>query len=227
MKMLRKRLKMIACGDKNKIKRLLIFSMAISFPYLLQGCNSLYLKIKGPVPSYTEINGGWARISVRKLEGEILGRYFLGRRGKTTEKIKGFYSGITSAAFMPERISFEFDCRKYYLYRDVSFFSSHRKLFIIGENGMRMREWETPRGIADACVFGLESKKECFLVVFAYLLPTSHNCKLWILDKDFNVVYDETLSEVWSPEVIQMSQDIFAVRTGCNRYNIYKKEGKS
>lgn len=220
----RKKQKTIACGDKNKMKRILFFCMVTLLPFLFSGCDSLYLKIKGPVPGCTKINEGWANISVRKLEGEILGRYSLGKTGKTTEKIKGFYSGITSAAFMPERISFEFDCKKYYLCRDGSLFSTHRKLFIIGEDGRRMREWETPRAIHDACVFGLESEKERFLVVFASLTATSHNCKLWILDKDFNVVYDETLSEVWSPEVIQMSPGVFAVRTGCNWYNIYKKE---
>lgn len=209
------------------MKRMLFFCMEALLLFLFSGCDSLYLKIKGSVPSCTKINEGWANISVRKLEGENLGRYSLGMKGKTTEKIKGFYSGVTSAAFIPKRISFEFDCKKYYLCRDVSFFSTGDKLFMIGENGRRMRAWETPRAIVDACVLGLESGKERFLVVFALLVATSHNCKLWILDKDFNVVYDETLSDVWSPEVIQMSQDVFAVRTGCNRYNIYKRKGGS
>lgn len=207
------------------MRRMLVFCMLALLPFLFSGCDSLYLKVKGPVPSCTKINEGWTSAPVRKLESVTMDSYSLADGENASGNIKGFYSGITSAAFMPERISFTFDRKKYYLCRDVSFFSSARKLFIIGENGRMMREWKTPRGITDACVFAFESKGARFLVVFAYLVPTSHNCKLWILDKDFNVVYDETLSDVWHPKVIQIMQDVFSVRTGCDRYNIYKREG--
>lgn len=225
--MLKKKRKKLVYGGKNKMRQTLVFCMLALLSFLFSGCDSLYLKVKGPIPSCTKINEGWISASVRKLESVIMDSYSLADGEKTSGNIKGFYSGITSAAFMPDRVSFTFDRKKYYLCRDASLFSTDRKLFIIGENGRMVREWKTPRGITDACVFDLESKEGRFLVVFAYLVPTSHNCKLWILDKEFNVVYDETLSDVWHPEVIQIMRDVFAVRTGCNRYSIYRKKGGS
>ena len=225
--MLKKKRKKLVCGGKNEMRQTLVFCMLALLSFLFSGCDILYLKVKGPIPNCTKINEGWISASVRKLESATMDSYSLADGEKASGNIKGFYSGITSAAFMPDRVPFTFDRKKYYLCRDVSLFSTDRKLFIIGENGRMMREWKTPRGITDACAFGLESKGVCFLVVFAYLVPTSHNCKLWILDKDFNVVYDETLSDVWHPKVIQIMQDVFAVRTGCNKYSIYKKEGES
>ena len=126
---------------------------------------------------------------------------------------------------MPERISFWFNGRKYHLFRDTGLFSTGKELSIvekISEDGLVLK---TPRVIADACVFELiSSDRAHFLVVFAQLLPTSHNCKLWILDESFNVVYEEVLSDVWNPEIMKIIPCGFVVKTGCGAYRVYGKD---
>lgn len=201
-----------------------MFLGAILCLSFLTGCDSLYSKVKGPVKGGIKINDNWKSFSTGKPSWTGSNAYSL-MRGGTIEDIKGFYSEITSAAFMPERISFGFNGRKYYLCRDTGIFSTGKELSIIEKSSENELVLKNPRAIADACVFELISSDGLhFLVVFTQLLPTSRNCKLWILDESFNVVYEEVLSDVRNPEIIKIIPCGFVVKTGCSSYRVYGKE---
>lgn len=190
----------------------------------LFGCGDyLYLKVKGPVSECVRINTGWKCFAENKRGLPILDSYSLMKlRGENANVIiNGFYSEATSPAFLPEQIQFSFNNKKYYLCQDRGMFSMDEELSVVDEFGGEKVILATPRSIADACVFELDLEHSGrFIVVFAMLTPKSHNCELWILDENFNVIYDEILSERWHPQITLYAQGVFSIDSW---HRCYKK----
>lgn len=203
--------------------KIAIFFVIVIGNLFLFGCSdSLYLKIKGPVSECVKINTGWECSMESGQEFSVLDVYSLMKlKGENTNVIiSGFYSEVTSPAFLPEQIQFCFNNKKYYLCENRGLFSTGKEIFIIDEFGEKKVIFTVPRSIADACVLEFNvGHNRRFLVVFAMLTPKSHNCELWILDENFVVVYDEILSNMWHPQITLYNQGAFSVNSQYYCYN--------